>query len=276
MIIYSRIGICPMADEYPYKAPEFVEQEAEIVLNKHRQYCIHDGMKLMLVPTQSEAYEDIKELIRKYPEFYQERKELFERKYTKLEMDKAKAFRMKIEAIFCGYDDEDIYHSYSCDICKFYNKQIKDYEIPPKEWRNRDLVFSTYSTFYLAEGLKKEIEKLNATNVWFRPGWSRKDKSIPVAYQIEVNEYLPKLKELNHWQTYKICSECGKEVLESNFKDPIYVTKDILDSLKDFNATQETFTEISAREYIVSRRIFELFKNYGVKKMRFEPVFIKE
>lgn len=36
------------------------------------------------------------------------------------------------------------------------------------------------------------------------------------------------------------------------------------------------FTELSSLEYIVSRRIYELFKKYGVKKMNFEPVFALE
>ncbi len=119
------------------------------------------------------------------------------------------------------------------------------------------------------------MESARLTNLSFRPVWQRKDKKVPIAHQIEVKQLLPSLKELNGWKTYKICPFCGKEVLDSNIKGQIYISKDIYHNLKDFNATSEEFAELSARIYLVSRRVYELFKDYRVKGMKFEPVMVE-
>lgn len=276
MITTRRISIKPSTKEYPYKAPEKVILHAKELAEKYHKYSIDDQMMLMLVPIESEAYKEIDNLISLYPEYFKGLKGRFERKYSKEEILSAKAFRMEVESIFNGYCDDTKYHTYSCEKCKFYDEQFKDYEIPPKEWKNRDLSFSDYYTFYVSPNLKKEIERIEATNVKFRPAWSRKDKVTPIAYQIEVCKYLPPLSMYNSWEICKTCSNCSKLIYDPNYKNPIYMPNDILENLKDFNATSEVFTELSSREYIVSRRIYELFKKYGVKKMNFEPVFAFE
>lgn len=273
MKIWSRINIYP--DELEFTKPL---KKAKKIISKYPQYLIDYDMGLLLVPIESDAYQEIQQLFAEFEEYYQEGIfELFENEFTKQEIDEAEYFEMRVEAIFNGYDEEITkYFTYCCEEETCFGEQIADYEIPPKEWRNRDLVFSDFYTFFVSQRIKEAIEDINASNVWFRPAWTKKDKEKPIAYQINVNEYMPPLKDINGWEIYEICPKCGKKLYESNIKGPIYITDKIKNSLKDFNATQEVFTKVSNSIIIVSRRIYELFKEMKVKKKRFEPIFIKD
>lgn len=272
MIILSRISIL-----HDGIYTRDIDEQINYFIQKYSQYVLDESMKLMLIPTDTHVYVEIKEFIKDNQKYYNNLFEIYENKFDKKEMEHAQVFEMRIANVCCGYADMTTrdYFDSCCKHGELLSKQIKDYEVSPREWRKREMSFSDLNTFLVSDKLKCTMESARLTNLSFRPVWQKKDKSVPIAYQIEVNQLLPSLKELNGWKIYKICPSCGKEVLDPNIKGHIYITKEMYNNLEDFNVTSEEFAELSARIYLVSRRVYQLFKDYGVKGMKFEPVAIK-
>lgn len=272
MKILSRISLT--ADS---KVPTDIEKKIRYFMLKCKRFVINEDMNLILIPIDSQEYKEIKGFQNENQRYFNNIFEIFENEFDKKEMEQAQAFEMKIKNICCGYGNtiSQDYFITCCNEGKLLTQQVKDYEVPPSEIRKRDVVFSDLGTFITSEKLMLEIKKNDMSNIKFRAVWQRRDKKIPLAYQIEVNELLPSLKELNNWITYAWCPNCGKAVYDTNTIGPMYITKDILDNLYDFNATTEQFTDVGARRFIVSRRVYDLFRSLGIKNMDFEPVMLK-
>jgi hypothetical protein len=272
MMILSRISILP---DGIYTRE--MDEQINYFIQKYSQYVLDESMKLMLIPIDINAYVEIKEFINANQKYYNDLFEIYENKFNKKELEQAQVFEMRVANVCCGYGDMTTvdYFDLCCKHGELLSKQIKDYEVSPREWRKREMSFSDLDTFLVSDKLKCTMESARLTNLSFRPVWQRKDKNVPIAYQIEVNQLLPSLKELNGWEIYKICPFCGKEVFEPNIKGQICITKEMYNNLEDFNGTSEEFAELSSRIYLVSRRVYQLFKDYGVKGMKFEPVMVK-
>lgn len=269
MIIQSRISI--FTDRNCTKE---MEENINYLVNKYSKYVVDESMKLMLIPVDSDAYAEIKGFINAHEKYYKDILEIYENKFSKKEMEEAQVFEMRVANICCGYGDKTVldYYQTCCKQGELFSEQIKDYEVPPSELRKRELCFSDLDTFLVSDKLKVTMESAGLTNLSFRPVWKRNDKEVPIAYQIETKQLLSSLKGLNGWKTYKICPFCGKEVLNPNIKGQICITKEQYINLGDINATSDVFAELCARNYLVSRRVYQLFKDYGVKSMKFEPV----
>ncbi|BCJ93593.1 hypothetical protein acsn021_11620 [Anaerocolumna cellulosilytica] len=264
-----------MADS---KVPTDIEKKIRYFMLKCKRFVINEDMNLILIPIDSQEYKEIKAFLNENKRYFNNIFETFENKFDKKEMEQAQAFEMKINNICCGYDNttSQEYFKTCCREGKLFIQQVKDYEVPPNELRKREVVFSDLYTFIITEKIMLEIKNNSMSNIKFRPVWQRRDIKIPIAYQIEVDELLPSLKELNNWITYACCPNCGKAVYDTNAIGPMYITKDILDNLYDFNATTEQFAELRARRFIVSRRVYDLFRSLGIKNLDFEPVILKE
>lgn len=246
------------------------------IFDKNRKLILDEDMLLFLIPLESNEYKELKKVYEENrDELYYD--EDFEIEYTKKEIDEAEAFVVGVESVVCGYGDKSTFdYFYPC--CKnghFVGEQFLDYEIPVNELRNRDLVLSDIYRLFISPKMKDILEKENAKNVMFRPIWTRKNHNEPIAYQIEVEKLLPSIQELNGMTVYKTCSECGKKIYKKRSDKPLYLTQQILDNLEDFNATAEIFTELGNYEIIINRKMFELLNKCGIKKIRFQPIFIK-
>lgn len=272
MKILSRFFLRPQRT-----SPKEVFQYVEDFTESNCKYLLDRDMKLFLMPIDIPAYGEAKSYVQAHPQFYPEGLfEFFENTFTKKEMEEAKAYWMQFDNMCCGYSDAtsmDYFHS-CCEEGNMPVKQFKDYEIPPSEWRKRDVVHSSMYLYFVSQRVKEAVEAAHCSNVTFRPAWSRRNHEQPIAYQLGTNHDLPPLAALNNWEDYESCKSCKIRSYSPHFKGQLRITQEAYDQLNDFNSTVERFTELLVPKIIVSKKVYELFKSLGIKQMCFEPVQI--
>ena len=69
-------------------------------------------------------------------------------------------------------------------------------------------------------------------------------------------------------------SEQGYHIYDSNYKNQLTIPREISSDLLDFNASFELFSELGAREYIISKKMYSIFKESGIRALDCEPVRI--
>jgi len=272
MILFSRLSIKPSSEEYPFRAPECVENEAKDLFQKLSKYCIHEEMMLLLLPVESEDYKKVKTFISKYPQYFDSFLELYERKYSKSEIEKAEYFVLRVENLVYISSIDDVYE-YCCKNRCFVVNQKTNFRIETKSMKNKDIGFTTNYRFVVSERMKNIIEENEITNVKFIPVYQTK-KDIIVAYQIEPDELMPELSNINNWNVYLNCDISGEKVYDPNNMNQFTVRKELVNRLHDFNATKEIFTELGAHNYIISRKMFDLIKRQNIKSLKCEPIKI--
>ncbi len=272
MKIYSRINIKPKTDRYPFRVPPDVRQEAEDLCQELSKYCIDEEMLLLLIPIDSDGYRKVRAFITKHSQYFEAPLELFERRYTRGEVDAADFLTLGTRSIL--YTSERNENEYCCERNCFVTGSVGNLYVEPRGMKNKNLAFTTNYRFVVSERLKTILESNQLTNICFHPVLHPRREMI-LGYQIEPIDRMPPIHELNGWHPYLLCKKTGKIVYEANSEDPLKVTKKIVSHLKDFNATMEAFTELGAPSYIISRKMHEVLKEANVKSLDCEPVYIK-
>lgn len=84
-----------------------------------------------------------------------------------------------------------------------------------------------------------------------------------------------KNKDLGFSTDYRfVISEQGYHIYDSNYKNQLTIPREISSDLLDFNASFELFSELGAREYIISKKMYSIFKESGIRALDCEPVRI--
>jgi len=273
MKILMRTSLYPASTEYPYTAPDDVILQAKNLYVKYMRYGIDQDMLLLSIPIDDIAFDEISQFKTMNKEFYEKDLRLFERSYTKREMDEGEYYRLKIQNIVYVVENPKVFN-FCCGEESFYVEQEQDMEIEPKSFSNKHLGFTTNYRFVVSQKLKECLEDNHITNIDFRPVWTKRDKIKPTAFQIESKKLLPNLAELNGWETYLDCKTRNLSVYNSNYPKSIRVTKGIAEKMYDFNSSAERFTEMGAREYIISKKFLDILKEMNIKRLRCEPIDI--
>lgn len=272
MKILSRISIKPSVDEYPYKAPDKVLREAKALLVQVSQYCIQEELMLLLIPIDTEEYKWVKAFIAKNEQYFTSHMELFERKFSKGEINTAEFLILRVANIVYSSSENDNF-DYCCEDRCFRIGMNSNMRIESKSMKNKDLGFATNYRFVISERMKELLENNQIDNIEYIPVFQKK-QNIIVAYQIEPKVVLPPLAKANEWKHYKSCEKSGQHIYDSNYKNQLIIPKEIAKNLMNFNASIELFTELGTREYIISNKIYAILKDAGVRALICEPVRI--
>lgn len=273
MKTYLRYSIRPKINPRTNsEIPEDAKQEAVQLFEQCRQYCINEQLKLVLVPIDTKCYEDIMVYINRYYE-WASGLIMYEHKYSKEEMDNAEYYRLKVNS-FLPTKSQDLRSMYSfcCDKGKMINEQIGNMKLSLRDIEKKGISFTGSYRFLVTIAIKETLEVKNISNIKFIPSYDKLGKNI-VAYQIEAQEFLPSLEPYNNWGVYKKCNFCGKTIFNPQHQNitPFLFPISYKDKLKDFNATFEQFPQ-SSREYIISKKLYNVLLSYGARKLACEPI----
>ena len=157
MKIFSRISIGPISEDNE-KIPEEIEKQAEDFVSKYEKYCISHNMKLFEVSMDSIMYKEFKQFHQKYPEYFVDEFETYERRFTKKEMENADFYELEIANIVYVHDDCEEF-AMCCENRCFVVSQIEDVFIEPQSFKNKHLGFTTSYRFAISPELKKRCEE---------------------------------------------------------------------------------------------------------------------
>ena len=203
--------------------------------------------------------------------------------------DKSVAYSLNF--VYMAYSYDSVHSDYfktCCTEAKSFSKHYKDFEIPKSQIKKPYFQLDWY--FYgINPQLKRELVDFgfdDAEDI-FRPIYSKKDREI-VAFSIEPTHVLKPIYKENDYNVKVICEKhdivwasVKDENLFSRSKydlgDPIYISKEALDDLHDFNYTYEYFGPggYLVRKVIVSKRIYDFIISL-YPRAEFRPVLIKE
>lgn len=194
-------------------------------------------------------------------------------------LSEAVAFVIAFVPMIYTYDSfaPTYYEKELCSRCHDY-VQSTDFLVPrsniKKDYGILDMLKYGVSISYRDELIKE----FNISENDFRP--IRNKVGEIVFYQITPQHTMLPISSVNRIKALKPCRKCGsvqhriKEYKNKNGQEYYYITKEVLEDLKDFNKTYERF-DMFFPLYVVSRRVYE----YLVAKeprMRFFPMFLKE
>ena len=256
------------------KAPVNIQDAAQTLYEKCKQYSINETLKLVLMPIDSPEYPLVMDFIEKYRE-YAYGNVFYEHKYSKKEVDNAEYYRLGTKSIVCVTTTTE-HDLYCCDKKTFLWTIANNFQIGRNEMKNKIISFSSAYRFIVTPEVKERIEQSDLQNFEFFPVLSKTKDDI-LAWQIEAQELLPPLKEINGWRVDKKCPYCGKQNYDGThvYAHPLYMPITMKEQLKDINATQETFSELQARYYIISKRVYNLLKDLGAKNLSCQPIVFK-
>lgn len=274
MKTYLRYSIFVHTWTYPYKAPEHVQAAAKEVYEKCRQYSINKTSDVFLMPIDAPEYPLVMEFIEKYKE-YAYGNIFYEHKFTKKELDEAEYYRLATKSIVCATKSVK-YDLYCCDKKSFLWTIANDFKISRSDMKNKIISFSSAYRFFITQEVKERIEQSDLQNFEFFPVLSKTKDDI-LAWQIEAKELLPPLIEINGWRVDKKCPYCGKQNYDPIhvYAHSLYMPISMKEQLKDFNATQETFTELQSRYIIISKRVYNLLQEMGAENLNCKPIIFK-
>ncbi len=269
MITYLRYSISVNKN-----TPVEVIIAARVLYEKCKQYSINETMEFVRMPIDSPEYPLVMDFIEKYRE-YAYRNVFYEHKFTKKEVDDAEYYRLGTKSIVCVTTTTE-HDLYCCDKKSFYWTIANNFKIGRKEMGNKLISFTSAYRFIVTPEVKERIEESDLQNFEFFPVLSKTQGEI-LAWQVEAKELLPSLKEINELRVDKKCPYCGKQYYRGLqiYAHPLYIPLSMKDSLKDINATQETFSGLQARYYIISKRVYNLLKLLGVKNLSCHPIVFK-
>jgi len=183
-----------------------------------------------------------------------------------------------------GYQQESYDKSSECSFCGSGAKQIKPFLVKsqPKFGMNDILAINWEYEFLITLKLKSLLEDAELTGVEF---WSilnfKKRKTITDYYQLYITNELPCISprtefEIVNFERVKIPCPCGKIGRNLSTHQIIYKQRD-LNNAKDFNKTHEWLGGGygTTQWKIVSNRVYQLFRDHNIKRVKFEPILIE-
>jgi len=255
-------------------APMNVQVAVQDLYEKCKRYSIDETLKLVLMPIDSMEYPLVMEFIEKYRE-YAYRNVFYKHEFTKKEIDNAEYYRLGTKSIVCVTSTTE-HDLYCCDKKSFFWTIANNFKIGRKDMGNKLISFTSVNRFIVTPEVKERIEESDLQNFAFFPVLSKTQDEI-LAWQIETKELLPSLKEINGWRVETKCPNCGKQNYEGLqiYDHTLYIPLSMKENLKDINATQETFSGLQARYYIISKRVYNLLKELGAKNLSCQPIVFK-
>jgi len=227
--------------------------------------------------------------------------EIKDKQFSEKELDSAEFLHMG-SAGYWGYpqpeEEMDAWQrasydlSTACPKCGYGAIQDRPYLIKgePKFGRNDILALNWTYEFLVTDRLRKLIEDAGLTGAEFWP-LIRYKKNIPIPgySQLHVVNTLPPMSPNTVIVDMKLPeahpNRCSCDKFGRNLAlDPIYGVsvpiryerKSLRDAM-DFNLTSEWLGLFDARPWrIVSRKVYQLFSRYGIKRVVFEPVIVEE
>lgn len=257
------------------KVPNEAKEELEILFNKCEAYCINSTLRIILLPIDSNLYGEVMSFINRYKE-WANKLVTYEHKFTKTEIQRSEYFLVASKSLVCIKGSIGECFESCCSNGSLLGNQKDYFKVNRVDIKNKLFTATNTCRYFITQLLKDSLTQQSFTNIQFLPVYDDKTDDV-VAYQVEVNEVMPSLSELNGWITYKECSQCGKKIYDviQNYPHPFYLPANIKTSLKDFNATLETFSEADAKYYIISRRFLEALESMGVKGLICQPIVFK-
>ena len=271
MKTYLRCSMHVGAMEYPFKAPEYVQREADALKERCRQYELKNANDIFLIPIDTEEYSDVLAFYERYKE-YATGNLFYEHKFTKSEMEKAEYYFLK-----CGtlvetlYEENEIY-THCCNGSNIREKQIGFYKMKKSSMGKRVIACSYDYCDIVSKEVKEAFEKEQLTNLKMLPVYDKQEKEI-LAYQLDAESTLPPLAEINNWIEYRRCPQCNKIVWKGIhiLNHPLYMPLEWKEELKDINCTLEIFPS-GGRYYIISKKTYNILQDLGAKKLMCEPI----
>lgn len=271
MKIYSRITI-----NNTKKATLETQNLLSEFYKKSSCYLINKDIQLFSIPTDAEEYNYIRKLKLLAPrEVYFS--EFFEKKYDKQDYFNAVAYVINFKNMSYGYGNKGAadYFEKCCKCGNLFLNQVKDYEMPMSEMKNKHFTQLDIFRFAVSEKVKDELLELRVSKDVFRPVWQKNKQGLPVCYQLSPINTLPSISEVNGWRSYIGCQHCNKVLFDWDNDQFYYLSSEAVDLLQDFNLTTEQVGNLCTPKYLVNKKIYE-YLIYRYKNMYFEPVFLKE
>lgn len=205
-------------------------------------------------------------------------------------IEKAVAYCPNFVSMAYGYDS-DVHEDYfkpCCDKGKGVSVHYKDFEFPKSKVILKPYFQLDWYYYAVSPELKEQIIEYGIddnTEDVFRPVWTRKHDK-PICFSIEPKNTIEPIAQINHYKTKTICENCHITWATLNDSDytvnngigkPLYITKEILNGLHDFNVTSEYFGPggYLLRQVIVSKRIHDFILN-KYPRAEFRPVLLIE
>lgn len=91
---------------------------------------------------------------------------------------------------------------------------------------------------------------------------------------MKLKKLLDPLSKINGWSISRECLKCHKKYWEPIHKvvHPFYIPLSWKDTLNDFNSTDEIFTEVGSRYYVISKKFYNILVESGAKKLKCQPI----
>lgn len=218
------------------------------------------------------------------------KKTIFEQKHWPNEANEAVAYSLNFVSIAYGYGD-DIHEDYfkpCCEKAKSVSVHFRDFEYPKSKTILKPYVQLDWGFYAINEELKNAILEFGIDDEGdvFRPVWTRKHDK-PLCFSIEPKHILKPIAKENNYATKIICKDCDvvwayrksddiTAVTEFNgMGRPLYIGKEVIESMHDFNVTYEYFGPggYLCREVIISKRVHDfIISKYP--RAEFRPVVL--
>lgn len=207
----------------------------------------------------------------------------FVMKYSKKELSEALYFQLYL-GIYGTSDYTDSYQTEYEKItkCKFCGrekeKQVSDLYIDKLKFGKKDIATNCRKEIIISENLKNILEENNVSGISFGNVHHFNNKRIknnPTLYQLFIGNILPKMSNkilVEKDTTYcEFCKNYG--ILLRSLS---YYKKEDISFLEDFNLSHEYFGGgySGVRNFIISKKVYNLFKQYKIKSVRFDIVQI--
>lgn len=273
MKTYLRCSIHVSTMEYPFKAPEYVQEAASELEAKCEQYKLKNSNCIYLIPVDTDEYKEVLQFAKEYKEFFHNNL-FYQHDYTKKEMNEADYYLLKclgteVELI---YEENEVY-THCCENSRFRKEQIGYYKMKKSSMKNKIIALSYDGRYIISKELKEAFEKAKLTNLKLLPVYDTKGNEI-IAYQMEGIGQLPSLEKINNWVVYGECLNCNMKRFYGvhTINHPFYLPKEWEPNLNDLNVTSEVFSASYSRYYIISKKMFEILVSMGAKKLACEPI----
>lgn len=237
---------------------------------KCKKYSIDDEMRLVRLPINSQEYTILQEFLKKYDGIVRKIC-MYDIEYTKKEKEIAEFYLLKCKSIVIPDSIADI-DGYCCSEKTIKNLRFYDYTIKESDMKNRSIAFTSNYRFLVSPMIKEECERQKISNIVFEPVYTRKKKLV--AYFIESEDHMSELSSVNNWPLTVKCNKCNKILYDGTHTvpHPFLIPLNEKQELKDFNSTQEQFTELRARNYVISKKLYQILLNSGAKNLICQPI----
>ena len=256
----------------PFKAPIHVRNELELLEEKLVNYSVKDQSNTYMIPIDTDEYAQVLSFKEKFEEYFRGIMAYYHF-FTKQELSEAEYFLLKCTTLIENNYNFLSAFEYPCEHCKIFGKQLENYTVKKNGLGNRLMAFSYDYRFIISTALKEKLESKNITNAKFIPVYDKRHTGIE-GYQFDAEQPLKSLSKINGWEPYFTCQHCNRSQYRGvqHTPHPFYIPKEWKSELKDVNATSDVFTELDSNYIIISRKVYDILKEMGTKKLDCEPV----